>query len=69
MATDEEIEAMENGAVAIPKDPAGNSITGGRPAPGGQRGSPTGENYKNPFQPLCCSAIQILFLISYNYKV
>ena len=33
---------MEDGAVAIPEDPAGEPITGGRPAPGPQRGEPTG---------------------------
>lgn len=42
VATEQEIEAMEDGAVAIPEDPAGQPITGGHPAPGPQRGDPTG---------------------------
>ena len=42
LATEKEIEAMEDGAVAIPKV-AGESITGGRPAPGNHRGQPAGQ--------------------------
>ena len=43
VATQDEIEAMEDGATAIPEDPAGNAITGGQPAPGRQGGAPPGK--------------------------
>ena len=42
VATQDEIEAMEDGAVAVPADPAGKPITGGQPAPGPHRGEPAG---------------------------
>lgn len=43
VATQDEIEAMEDGAVAVPADPAGTPITGGHPPPGAHRGEPAGK--------------------------
>lgn len=56
---------MEDGAAAIPADPAGVPITGGTPAPGGQRGEPTGRSfYPKPANTLTNSICHIKTLFA-----